>query len=72
MSMSAEESGPVLAEIRDALKQPYVALHFVQTLTHGRAVQVKIKTRKIGPLIFPPKDGTLGDVLALLGSLTDE
>lgn len=71
-AVNAEESEPVFAELRDALKQPYVALHFVQTLAHGRAIQVKIKTRKVGPLIFPPKDGTLGDVLALLGSLADE
>ena len=69
--MTAEEK-QALAEIKDALKQPYVALHFVQTLTHGRAVQVKIKTRKVGPLIFPPDGGTVGDVLALLGNLADE
>jgi hypothetical protein len=61
-----------LAAIREAMKHPEVALHLVYTFTHGRGIQVKIKTRKIGPLIFPANGGTLSDTLRMLGDMADE
>jgi hypothetical protein len=60
-----------LAEIRAALQQPFVSLHLVTTFTHGRGVQVKIKTSKVGPILFPPEDGTVGDVLMMLAQMID-
>lgn len=68
--MTEEEAA--LAEIRTALKQPFVSLHLVTTFTHGRGVQVKIKTSKVGPILFPPEDGTVGDVLMMLAQMMDD
>jgi hypothetical protein len=61
-----------LDAVRAAMKDPNVSLHIVQTFTHGRAVQVKVKSRKIGPYFFPAADEGLADVLALLGTMADE
>ena len=69
--MAAREE-EALAELRAALKGPDVSFHLVQTFTHGRAVQVKVKTRKVGPLIFPPHGGTEADSLRLLAGLLED
>jgi hypothetical protein len=61
-----------LAAVRTAMKDPNVSLHIVHTFTHGRAVQVKIKSRKIGPMFFPNKGEKLTDVFRLLGSMADD
>ena len=60
--------GAVLREIREALRSPNAAIHVVQTFTHGRALQVKIKSRKIGPLIVVSEGQTLADIAAMLFS----
>lgn len=61
-----------LAEVREAMKHQGVSLHFAFTFTHGTGIQVKIKTRKIGPLIFPAEGETLADVLHMLGTMAVE
>lgn len=68
--MSDERSEQVMAEIREALTSPDVRIGLPYTFTHGRACQVYVKTRKVGPLIFPPDGGTLADVLRMLGELS--
>lgn len=62
-----EQEDAVLAEIREALTDPQVGIHLVPTFTHGTAVQVRVKTRKIGPLLFA-EDGPAG-VLRMLADL---
>lgn len=69
--MGAREQ-EMLDAVREAMKDPYVALHLVPTFTHGRAVQVKIRTRKVGPLLFPAEGESVGDVLMMLGMMADE
>ena len=61
-----------LAAIRAALNDPNVALHLVPTFTHGTAVQVKVRSRKIGPMIFPAEGQGLADVLHMLGTMAEE
>ena len=61
-----------LAQVREALGSSDVRLALVHTFTHGRGVQVYVKTRKIGPLIFPPEGGTLADTLHMLGAMAIE
>jgi hypothetical protein len=70
-TMTADEQDQ-LGAVREAMKDPNVALHIVHTFTHGRAVQVKIRTRKIGPMFFPNEGEKLADVFRLLGSMADE
>lgn len=60
---------PALQQIKDALNDPNCSIRFVQTFSYGTAVQVYIKTRKIGPFILPRDDQTLADVLYMLGEL---
>jgi len=67
-----DEENAALAEIRHALSQPFASLHLVTTFTHGRGVQVKIKTSKVGPIMFPPEGGTVGDLLAMIGQMLDD
>lgn len=67
-----DEEQAQLDEVRAAMKDPNVSLHIVHTFTHGRAVQVKIKSRKIGPYFFPAQGEKLSDVFALLGTMADE
>ena len=67
---STERDG--LDDIRDAMGDPNVALHLVPTFGHGTAVRVKIKTRKIGPLLFPAEGQTIADVLHMLGTMVVE
>lgn len=67
--MAEEET---LAEIREALASPHVALKFVHTFTHGRAVQVYVKTRKVGPYLLPAEGQTIADVLHMLGTLAEQ
>jgi hypothetical protein len=66
MSITPEQA---TEEIKDALRSPDGSIKVVQTFTHGKAVQVMRKTRKIGPLIIPNREGgqSLGDVLSMLG-----
>lgn len=68
--MDASEQD-ALAGIRAALQDPNVSLHIVQTMSHGRGVQVKIKSRKIGPLLFPTEGKGPGSVLVMLGWMLD-
>lgn len=62
--MSAE-----LDELREALAGPNVSIRLVSTFTHGRGVQVYVKSRKVGPLIVPEGPQTLADVLHMLGTI---
>lgn len=65
--MSAvENAGDVLAEMRAAIHDPDGKIAIVPTFTHGDAIRVYKKTRKIGPLLFPAKGQTLGQTLDLL------
>jgi hypothetical protein len=61
-----------LTAVQEAMKDPNVALHVAHTFTHGRGVQVRIKSRKIGPIFFPNEGEKLSDVFRLLGSMADE
>ena len=66
-----QKEAEALDAIREAMRDPHVAIHLVPTFTHGRAVQVKIRSRKIGPLIIP-KERPLSDILTMLGEMADE
>lgn len=59
----------VYKELKAALQGPNARIHLVETLTHGRAAQVFVKSRKVGPLLFPASGEDLSDVLHLLGQL---
>lgn len=67
-----ESEQAALTEIRTALREPYVALHLVDTFTHGQGVQVQVRTRKIGPILFPAEGQTVGSVLGMLGTMLDD
>lgn len=58
-----------LAEVKAALQDSEVRIRLVHTFTHGRGVQVYLKTRKVGPLILPSEGENVSHVLAMLGSL---
>ena len=58
-----------LADIKEALRSDEVRLRLVYTFTHGRGVQVYVKTRKVGPLLLPAEGQDISDVLAMVGSL---
>ena len=68
--MSAESEA--MTKIREALADPNVSIRFTQTFTHGRAAQVYVKSRKVGPFILPAEGQTLADVLHMLGSLAED
>ena len=68
--MSTERES--LDAIRDAMRDPNVALYLVPTFGHGTAVRVKVKTRKIGPLLFPAEGQDIADVLHMLGTMAVE
>ena len=61
-----------LAKMREALQSPDAHIRLVQTFTHGRGAQVMVKTRKIGPIIFPGEDMTLAEVMHMLGKMAEE
>ncbi len=61
-----------LAEIRDALGSNDVSIRLPVTFTHGRGVQVYLKTRKVGPIILCGPDQTLGDMLKMLGDMAED
>lgn len=61
-----------LTQIREALADPNASIRFTQTFSHGRAVQVYVKTRKVGPFILPGEGQTLADVLHMLGTLAEQ
>lgn len=68
--MSADtRSDEALAEITRALQDPNASIRLPMTFTHGRGAQVYIKSRKVGPIIFPAEGQTLADVMAMLGKL---
>jgi hypothetical protein len=67
--MADTKADDMLAEIRAAMKHPDVRLHLPLTFTHGVGVQVYIKGRKVGPLLFPPDGGTVADTLHMLGEM---
>ena len=69
--MSAAEN-EAMTKIREALADPNVSIRIVQTFTHGRAAQVYVKSRKVGPFILPAEGQTLADVLHMLGSLAED
>lgn len=71
MTETTEEAA-ALAAIKDALKSKDGSIRFVQTMSHGRGVQVHLKTRKIGPVLFPGQGQDLSDVLGMLGRLMEE
>lgn len=64
-----------LAAIRAAVSGWSVRFNIVRTFTHGDAVQVEGKDsiggrwKKVGPLIFPPDDGSLADTLTMLAAM---
>lgn len=66
-----------LEQIKTALKGPDVSLHLVKPLaisvggkSLGVGVQVKVKNRKVGPVIFPADGEGVSEVLAWLGDLS--
>lgn len=75
--LTSEEDSLIMAaltinEIRDALIHPYGSMRIVQTFTHGRGVQIYLRTRKVGPILFPPEGQSLSDLLATIGSMVSE
>lgn len=70
MSTRGDEA---LDQIRDALGNNDVSIRLPLLFSHpGRAAQVYVKSRKVGPLIVPAEDQSLGDVLKMLGDMTSE
>jgi hypothetical protein len=67
-----ESEQEALAEIRTALREPYVALHVVNTFTHGQGIQVQVRSHKIGPILFPAEGRGVGSVLEMLGQMLDD
>ena len=67
--LSADKSAETLAEIKAALHHPDACIRFQQTFNLGRAVQVCIKSRKVGPYIVPSEGQTTADVLRMLAGL---
>jgi hypothetical protein len=66
------EPTPVPQEMRDALKDPNLRIALPVTFTHGRGVQLYIKTRKVGPMILKSEGQTLADLLHMLGTMAEE
>jgi len=73
MSTPTDSDKP-LAQIRTALADPNMHLRLVRLIFGGSgwAVQVYVKSRKVGPLLLPPDGGTLLDTLAMLDELTPD
>lgn len=69
-----DEEAAVPDEIKTAMRGE-VRLSIVPTFTHGDSVRVEGKVggrwKRIGPLIFPPDDGSLTDVLSVLASFRE-
>lgn len=63
-----------LAEIRAAMSDPNVHLRLVRLVfgASGWAVQIYVKSRKVGPLLLPPEGGTVLDTLTLLDAIEAE
>ena len=60
-----------LTEIREAMHDPNVSIRLPHTFTHGRGVQVYVKTRKVGPIILRSEGQTLADLLHMLGDMAE-
>jgi hypothetical protein len=60
-----------LDAIREALQSPDVRIALPHTFTHGRGVQVYVKSRKIGPIILRSGDQSLADLLTMIGNLAE-
>lgn len=71
---SGKNTEEMLAQVRTALRDPDMHLRLVRLIfgTSGWAVQVYVKSRKVGPLLLAPVGGTVLDVLAMLDELTTE
>ena len=61
-----------LGEIKHVLQGQDGSLHMTYAFGLGMGVQVKDRTRKVGPIIFPNEGETVSDVLRLLASLLEE
>lgn len=61
----------MLADVREALANPDVRIALPHTFTHGRGVQVYVKSRKVGPIILRDEGQTLADMLAMIGRLAE-
>jgi len=63
-----------LEEIAQALLDPNASIRLPVVFggPAPRAVQVYVKTRKVGPLLFPPEGGTLADTLSMLGQMVEQ
>ena len=65
-------SDAALDAIRDALADPNVSIRLPHTFTHGRGVQIYVKSRKVGPVILRSENQTLADILRVVGNLAEE
>lgn len=65
-------STDVLDQIKSALRGPDASIHIVVAFNLGHGAQVKVKTRKVGPVIFPAEGQTLADVLGMLGGFVED
>lgn len=66
-----EKEDQTLSQIRTALAQPDASIRFTYVFGRGRAAQVYVKSRKVGPFILPSEGQTLADVLHSLGLLME-
>jgi hypothetical protein len=74
--MADEKADKTLDQIKTAMQGGDVSLHLVKPMAIsiggtrlGTGVQVKVKNRKTGPVIFPAEGETVADVLKWLGDL---
>lgn len=74
-----EREQDALAAVREAMQGYDWRLESVLTFGGPSSVAVQVYAkgtgkswRKVGPLIFPPDDGTLADTLTILGGLAVE
>jgi hypothetical protein len=65
----ATQEDNALAEIQYVMQGTNWSLHATYAFGIGVGVQVKDRTRKIGPIIFPSETQTLADVLSMLGDM---
>jgi len=61
-----------LDEMREALRSNDVRIALPITFTHGRGVQIYVKSRKVGPIILRSGDQTLADLLHMIGTMAEE
>lgn len=61
-----------LEEMREALASPDVRIALPVTFTHGRGVQIYVKSRKVGPIILRSEGQSLSDLLAMVGNMAEE